>query len=90
MQTKERTASAMMRAVCDCLQKEGLKAMVYGYLPDEQADVELAGVVGGGGGDGGAHGDAAVGLDEARAEEVVAPRRLVRVRLHHQLIRIRN
>ena len=56
--------------------------MVYGYLPDEQADVELAGVVGGGGGDGGAHGDAAVGLDEARAEEVVAPRRLVRVRLH--------
>ena len=51
------------------------------YLPDEQADVELAGVVGGGGRDGGAHGDAAVGLDEAGAEEVVAPRGLVRVRL---------
>ena len=55
------------------------------YLPDEQADVELAGVVGGGGRDGGAHGDAAVGLDEPRAEEVVAPGGLVRVRL--QVIR---
>ena len=51
------------------------------HLPDEQADVELAGVVGGGGRDGGAHGDAAVGLDEPRAEEVVAPGGLVRVRL---------
>jgi hypothetical protein len=51
------------------------------YLPDEQAYVELAGVVGGGGRDGGAHGDAAVGLDEAGAEEVVASGGLVSVRL---------
>lgn len=55
---------------------------VVRVFPDEQADVELASFVAWGWGDGRAHGDPAVGLHEAGTEQVVAPRRLVRVRLH--------
>jgi hypothetical protein len=54
------------------------------YLPYEQADVELASVVDGGGRDGGSDGDPVVGLDEAGAVQVVAPSRLVCVGLQTQ------
>ena len=48
-------------------------------LPDEQGDVELVAAVGRDRRDGGADRHAGVGLHEARAVQVVAPRLLVRV-----------
>lgn len=54
-------------------------------LPDEQRDVELPPVVGRRRRDGGADGDPAVCLHEARAVQVVAPRRLVRVALYTEI-----
>jgi hypothetical protein len=54
---------------------------VLRILPDEEADVVLAAVVDGDGGDGSAHDNLAVGLNESSTEEIVATGCLVRIAL---------